>query len=283
MEFLQAQLVSSRSLDPGHSLEERWNLGSSPDASLRYRIHRTRLRVVELLLIPRSAITVSSDGRRIEEDQRCEFVALFAEGDLDLCDLEKHGDGEVDRFAGDLGPGHLDLVGARQSSSFGPRDENDQTPSINATKVIADNEEQDDDVVDSAGQEIMDAAQQDDDDQGVTNADLATEDAAMQAIEGNEDDDENNIPLSSEIEVLRRGNANDDDNVVLSLKYQATPQELILVDTEMEVDGVNSEEIEVEVFDQNLSAIDNEEELYGIDDVNAYIDIVVEKTFDDIF
>ncbi|GAB2275659.1 hypothetical protein Dimus_010415 [Dionaea muscipula] len=41
--------------------------------------------------------------------------------------------------------------------------------------------------------------------------------------------------------------------------------------------------MEVEIVEQNISTLDNEEELFGIDYVDAFIDIVVEKTVGDIF
>ncbi|GAB2285519.1 hypothetical protein Dimus_019968 [Dionaea muscipula] len=75
----------------------------------------------------------------------------------------------------------------------------------------------------------------------------------MQVVERNEDDDEDNIPLSSGIEVLRRGNADDDDNVFLNSS------------------------------NNSLVVVGDDEELYGIDDVEAYIEIAVEKVVDDIF
>ncbi|GAB2273091.1 hypothetical protein Dimus_007898, partial [Dionaea muscipula] len=45
--------------------------------------------------------------------------------------------------------------------------------------------------------------------------------------------------------------------------------------------GLNSEEMEVEIVEPN--ATDDKEELFGIDDVDAYIDNVIEKIVDDIF
>ncbi|GAB2265741.1 hypothetical protein Dimus_000778 [Dionaea muscipula] len=89
------------------------------------------------------------------------------------------------------------------------------------------------------------------------------------------------MPLSTGIEALRRGDPADEDNVVLSLKYQAPPQDLIPVDTGLEVVSINTEEMEVDFVEQNVD--NDEEELFGIDDVDAFVKIVVKKTVDDLF
>ncbi|GAB2292309.1 hypothetical protein Dimus_026557 [Dionaea muscipula] len=41
--------------------------------------------------------------------------------------------------------------------------------------------------------------------------------------------------------------------------------------------------MEVEIVDQNLSAVDEEAELFGIDDVDTFIEITIEKVIDDVF
>ncbi|GAB2299494.1 hypothetical protein Dimus_033561 [Dionaea muscipula] len=104
----------------------------------------------------------------------------------------------------------------------------------------------------------------------------------MQTVKENADDDEDNIPMSSNIEVLRKGNENDDDNVPLSLKYQTTPQSLIPNDTDVEIVGANPAEMEVEVEDDSLVLIGDDGEPYGIDGVDALNDIVVENTVDNM-
>ncbi|GAB2268188.1 hypothetical protein Dimus_003166, partial [Dionaea muscipula] len=98
------------------------------------------------------------------------------------------------------------------------------------------------------------------------------------AADGDDEDDEDNIPLSSGVEVLRRSNKDDDDddNVPLSLKYQTTPQSLLPVDTDVEVLSVNPAEMEVEVEDNNLLVVGDDGEMYGIDDMDVYIDFVIE-------
>ncbi|GAB2279006.1 hypothetical protein Dimus_013672 [Dionaea muscipula] len=101
----------------------------------------------------------------------------------------------------------------------------------------------------------MNATQQDDDDQGITIADLNKETVDDNDVD---DDEEDNMPLSLRIEALRSGN--EDDEV-----------------------AVNDVEMEVEVDDNSLLVVGDDGELDGIDDVDAYIDIAVEKTFCDIF
>ncbi|GAB2297541.1 hypothetical protein Dimus_031639, partial [Dionaea muscipula] len=97
-----------------------------------------------------------------------------------------------------------------------------------------------------------------------------------------DEDNEDNIPLSSSVEVLRRRNEDDDSDVPLSLKYHTTPQSLIPVDDDLEVVGVNPAVMEVDVDDNSLILIGDDGELYGIDDVDALIDIVIENTVDKI-
>ncbi|GAB2283255.1 hypothetical protein Dimus_017777, partial [Dionaea muscipula] len=80
-----------------------------------------------------------------------------------------------------------------------------------------------------------------------------------------------------------RGDAVNDDDVPLSLKYQVPPQALIHVGTDLEVVDMTTAEREVEIVDENPSSIDEDEELFGIDDVDAFIEITIEKTVDDIF
>ncbi|GAB2301873.1 hypothetical protein Dimus_035897 [Dionaea muscipula] len=74
----------------------------------------------------------------------------------------------------------------------------------------------------------------------------------------------------------------DEDN------YQSPPKSLIPVDTDLEVVGAISEEIEVEIVgvnpiemevdvnDDSLILTGDDGESYGIDDVDALIDIVIE-------
>ncbi|GAB2294407.1 hypothetical protein Dimus_028615, partial [Dionaea muscipula] len=122
------------------------------------------------------------------------------------------------------------------------------------------------------------------DEHDVVNADLEEENVnTTKAAGGDNDDDEDNMLLSSRIEALRRGDTVDEDDVVLSLKYQVPQQDLIKVDAGLEVVGVNTAEMEVEIVNQNLSAVDEDEKLFGIDDVDAFIDIVVKKIVGDIF
>ncbi|GAB2283518.1 hypothetical protein Dimus_018025 [Dionaea muscipula] len=46
---------------------------------------------------------------------------------------------------------------------------------------------------------------------------------------------------------------------------------------------VNDDEMKVKVVEQNISPLNEEDQLFGIDDVDAFIDIVVKKTINDIF
>ncbi|GAB2288167.1 hypothetical protein Dimus_022509 [Dionaea muscipula] len=102
-------------------------------------------------------------------------------------------------------------------------DYNVHATSINATEVIADEDEHDDDAVELACNEIVDVARHDNDDDG----------------------EEDNMPPSSRIKAFRRGYAVDEDDVVLSLKYQAPQQGLINVDADLEVVCANTAEMEV--------------------------------------
>ncbi|GAB2290257.1 hypothetical protein Dimus_024539 [Dionaea muscipula] len=85
-----------------------------------------------------------------------------------------------------------------------------------------DNEHEKEDAVESAGQELVDVAQHDDAD---------------------DNDEDDNLPLSSRIEALRRGNATDEDNVVLSQMYPASQQGLNPVEVDLEVVGVHDGEM----------------------------------------
>ncbi|GAB2295970.1 hypothetical protein Dimus_030116, partial [Dionaea muscipula] len=160
-----------------------------------------------------------------------------------------------------------------------------QTSSVNAAEVVDNDDEKEDDVVDSGGQETRAAEGQgdenQDDDQESTGsindeADPAVSvepaDIAEKNVIDFEDDDEDNIPLSSSVKTLRKGNEDDEDNVPLSLN-----------DTDLEVVGVHPAEVEVEVEDNSLLVVGEDGELYGIDDVDAYTDIVHEKNYNDIF
>ncbi|GAB2283757.1 hypothetical protein Dimus_018249, partial [Dionaea muscipula] len=102
------------------------------------------------------------------------------------------------------------------------------------------------------------------------------EKGAKQDIDDN-DVDEDNIPLSPGIEVLRRSNVDDEDNVPLSLKYHTTPQDLIPVDINVEVVGVSSAPMNVEVEDNSVLIVGDDGEVYGIDDVTALVDSVIEE------
>ncbi|GAB2295991.1 hypothetical protein Dimus_030136, partial [Dionaea muscipula] len=73
------------------------------------------------------------------------------------------------------------------------------------------------------------------------------------------------------------------NNVVLSSRYQAPPQGLDTIDTDLEIVGENRAEMEVEVDYNSLVVVGDDGELYGIDDVESYIEIVVKKVVDDIF
>ncbi|GAB2296377.1 hypothetical protein Dimus_030498, partial [Dionaea muscipula] len=61
---------------------------------------------------------------------------------------------------------------------------------------------------------------------------------------------------------------------------QVPPQDLINANADLEIVGEGPDVMEVNTDDQN---VDEDEELFGIDDVDAFIDLAVEKTFDDIF
>ncbi|GAB2288166.1 hypothetical protein Dimus_022508 [Dionaea muscipula] len=97
----------------------------------------------------------------------------------------------------------------------------------------------------------------------------------MRLHDNDDDAEEDNMPLSSRIKAFRRGYAVDEDDVVLSLKYQAPQQGLINVDADLEVVCANTAEMEVDTVD--------DDELFGIDDVDAFFEIAVQKNVDNIF
>ncbi|GAB2285770.1 hypothetical protein Dimus_020207, partial [Dionaea muscipula] len=80
-----------------------------------------------------------------------------------------------------------------------------------------------------------------------------------------------------------RSNKEDEDNVPLSLKYHTTPQDLILVDTDVDVVGVTPALMDVEVEDNNVLIVGDDREVYGINDVDALMDIVIENTTNKVF
>ncbi|GAB2265618.1 hypothetical protein Dimus_000658 [Dionaea muscipula] len=147
-----------------------------------------------------------------------------------------------------------------------------QIPSVNATEVIVDEDDNDEGAIVLANQEVLDAAQRDDDE------DVVRKDAD----DDDEDDEEDNMPMSSRIEALRRSDDDDDDNVVLSMKYQTTLQELILVYSDLEVVGMNSAEMEVKVEGNSLLVVGDDGEVYGTDDADVLIDFVIETTVDNM-
>ncbi|GAB2281111.1 hypothetical protein Dimus_015719, partial [Dionaea muscipula] len=93
------------------------------------------------------------------------------------------------------------------------------------------------------------------------------EDAGQDVEHDDDDDDEDNITLSFGIEVLRENNEDDEDNVPLSLKYRTTPQDLISVDTDVEVVSVTPAPMDVEVGDNSVFVVSADGEVNGIDDV----------------
>ncbi|GAB2283753.1 hypothetical protein Dimus_018245 [Dionaea muscipula] len=91
-----------------------------------------------------------------------------------------------------------------------------------------------------------------------------------------------NMPLNSRIKALRRSDVDGDDNVILIMMYQTTPQELIPVDSDLEVVGMNSAEMEVEVDDNSLLVVGDDGEVYGINDADALIVLVIKTTVENM-
>ncbi|GAB2279028.1 hypothetical protein Dimus_013691, partial [Dionaea muscipula] len=87
------------------------------------------------------------------------------------------------------------------------------------------------------------------------------------------------MPLNSGIKVLRIRHG----DVPLSLKYQTTTQDLIPVDNDVEIVGSNPIEMEVDVNDNSVLIVGDNGEVYGIDDVIAFVDIAIEDAANKIF
>ncbi|GAB2268296.1 hypothetical protein Dimus_003269, partial [Dionaea muscipula] len=242
----------------------------------------------------------ANEGQKNQEDFEWEAVNEEAEIQGESGSDDKFYDAEI----GVEEPADEVLVVPAFSAS--PADSANVQQKETAAAGVDPSDENDDDVVDLASQEIVDVAGQDDENQADKQDDAKQDDEhdveeanvdTNRAVDGgDEDDDENNIPLSSSVEALRKGDTVDDDNVPLSQKYHAPPQILISVDTNLEVAGAFTEEmeveivgsnpaemeVEVEVEDNSLLVVGDDGEMYGIDDVDALIDFVIEKTVDDI-
>ncbi|GAB2299250.1 hypothetical protein Dimus_033320, partial [Dionaea muscipula] len=152
-----------------------------------------------------------------------------------------------------------------------------QTPSMNATEVIDDDEEKEDDAVRSAGQEAVDNAHHN------AKADVGRED-----VEHGDDDDEDNVPLSSKTETFRNDKAVVDDDVLLSIKYQPTKHDLIPADADLEAVVMHDEDMEINTVEETPANLESkfednslvyfgaDGESFGIDDVDAYMNLIIE-------
>ncbi|GAB2287901.1 hypothetical protein Dimus_022256, partial [Dionaea muscipula] len=98
-----------------------------------------------------------------------------------------------------------------------------------------DEEKVENDAVESVGQEVVDDAH------------LHVEvDIGRKDVQQVQDDDGDNVPLSSKIKALRSDKAADDDDIILSIMFQTTP--LIPIESDLEmIEAHHDEEIEVEV------------------------------------
>ncbi|GAB2268140.1 hypothetical protein Dimus_003119 [Dionaea muscipula] len=85
------------------------------------------------------------------------------------------------------------------------------------------------------------------------------------------------------MDAARRQDAVKKDDVLLNMQNKAPPQDFISVDADLEVVCVNTAEMEVDNFDQNPSTIDEDAELFGIDIVDTFIKISIQKTVHEIF
>ncbi|GAB2268822.1 hypothetical protein Dimus_003766, partial [Dionaea muscipula] len=159
-----------------------------------------------------------------------------------------------------------------------------QTPSVNTTEVIEDADDEDDDVVDSSGH-AFDYAQEDDDEQHDGRDDAERHKAvestgeevvadvhqdAEEKVEHDNDDD--NMQLCSSFEALRRGYINDDD-ILLSHKYQATLQSLE-ADKDMEVVDITPRVLEMD--DNTAIFMSTDGVVCGINDMDALADVAIE-------
>ncbi|GAB2290890.1 hypothetical protein Dimus_025154 [Dionaea muscipula] len=102
----------------------------------------------------------------------------------------------------------------------------------------------------------------------------------------NKDDD---MLLSSKIEVLRsKEGIDDDDDVILSIKYQPSNQNLIPVAVDVETVAVHDDDIEVEVIgekpveleskfkDNSLVYFGADGQSFRIEDVDTYMNFIIE-------
>ncbi|GAB2296639.1 hypothetical protein Dimus_030749 [Dionaea muscipula] len=145
------------------------------------------------------------------------------------------------------------------------------TPSINATEVIQNKDEKEDDVV----KEVVDNAHGKEVEQEVTEQE-------NEPADDNEDDD---MSLSSKIEALRSKEGIDDDDVILRIKYQPTNQNLIPVVADVETAVMHDDNMEVEVVgekptefksmfeDNSFVYFGADGQSFGIEDVDTYMKI----------
>ncbi|GAB2294428.1 hypothetical protein Dimus_028636 [Dionaea muscipula] len=98
------------------------------------------------------------------------------------------------------------------------------------------------------------------------------------------------MAIRLKIEALRSNKEMNDDDVILSMKYQVTSQEVIPVEADLKVVGEH-DEMEEEVVEERLTDLTSKfedngnslvcfiadgKESFGIDDVNAYMDMIIE-------
>ncbi|GAB2289107.1 hypothetical protein Dimus_023410 [Dionaea muscipula] len=152
-----------------------------------------------------------------------------------------------------------------------------QTPSLNATEVVDVDEDQEDDVVNSSGHDLSDFSSQ----SVKNNNDNVEIEAEPENVEreeviasiDNDEEDEDNVLLSSKIEALRRGHAEDNDNILLSHKYQATPQSQE-ADEDMEVVDITPRVLEMD--NNTVTFMGTDGIVYDIDDMEALVDMAIE-------
>ncbi|GAB2283425.1 hypothetical protein Dimus_017940, partial [Dionaea muscipula] len=97
-------------------------------------------------------------------------------------------------------------------------------------------------------------------------------DSTSQSVEHNDD----NAEIEPEPEMLkekRRGHVEDDDNILLSHKYQDTPESLE-ADEDMEVVDVTPRILEMDA--NTITFIGTDGIVYGIDDMEALVDMAIE-------
>ncbi|GAB2271444.1 hypothetical protein Dimus_006281, partial [Dionaea muscipula] len=140
------------------------------------------------------------------------------------------------------------------------------TPSVNATEVVDVEEEKDDDVVESAGQEAIDEEQH-----------------VEKDGEQDDEDEDDDMPLRSKNEALRSDKTVDDDDVLLSIKYQPSNQDLMPTVADVEAVADHNNDMEVEIVGEKPAEMeskfdDNSLEYFGVDGQSFAIEDVGKTT-----